>query len=201
MHHLRSLLPEERRVFIEPRVFASSDFKKRWYPDLVICNSKEVIAVVEMKYRPRGSANWEGDLRKLNRIAERKGELFVSNTRYLGPPVDDRQYTFASKTLFGWLGIHRPFPAESYPQIPVLSTGHVFLTNRFVQFHALSVRNMLQSLCGDSDEEPAFPSHRLTRRSRQPSLCQLTRCEPRGCSSLRTVAQTSQAMRLGISSA
>lgn len=146
MVHLKPLLPTARRIFIEPRVFANFDHDKRWYPDLVICNSQEVIAVFEMKYRPRGFANWEWDLRKLNRIAELKDHLYVSNTRYLGPPVDDHQYTFSPKTLFGWLGVHRPFRTVEKPRIPILSEGHEFLAGRFVQIHALTHRQKAPKL-------------------------------------------------------
>lgn len=135
---LRSLLPEARRVFIEPLVFARGNEAKRWFPDLVVCNSKQVIAVVELKYQPRQFANWKLDLQKLNRIAELKQDLHVANTRYLGPPVDDREYTFASRTLFGWLGVHRPFPGLKKNQVPDMADGHEFLSGCFVQLHALT---------------------------------------------------------------
>lgn len=144
MNHLKRSFedfPKKRRIFIEPRVFNSGPQKRRWYPDLVICNEKEVIAVFELKYYPRGFVKWEKDLRKLNRISQLKSELYVSNTRYRGKPVDNHKYTFSPTTLFGWLGVHRPFPHEPNPRVPILSEGHQFLSNRFVQLHALTRRD------------------------------------------------------------
>ncbi|MEO1526811.1 MAG: hypothetical protein AAFX06_15350 [Planctomycetota bacterium] len=139
LFHLRSLLPKSRRVFIEPQVFSSDSKTDLWFPDLVVCNSREVIAVLELKYLPRATANWNKDLTKMNRIAELKDSLFVSNTRYLGPPADEREYRFASKTLFGWMGVHRPFRDGDDP--PRLSSGHRFLSGCFVQFHAITRHN------------------------------------------------------------
>lgn len=135
---LRSLLPDARRIFIEPRVFARGNEADRWYPDLVICNSKQVIAVFELKYQPRTFATWKPDVQKLNRIAELKEHLYVANTRYLGPPADDLDYSFANQTLFGWLGVHRHFPGIESGSVPNMSEGHKFLSGSFVQMHALT---------------------------------------------------------------
>jgi hypothetical protein len=72
---LRSLLRKAHRAFVEPRVFGRDNKAKRWYPDLVVCNSKHVIAVFELTYLPRGFSAWKADVRKLNQIAKLKDRL------------------------------------------------------------------------------------------------------------------------------
>ncbi|QEG24765.1 hypothetical protein MFFC18_46880 [Mariniblastus fucicola] len=48
--HLVEELPDNRCTFIEPRIRADDGNSiPRIYPDLVVCNSKSVIAVVELK--------------------------------------------------------------------------------------------------------------------------------------------------------
>lgn len=45
------LAPRSRRMFIEPCMSASGSTKQLQYPDLVICNSREVIGIIELKYQ------------------------------------------------------------------------------------------------------------------------------------------------------
>lgn len=136
---LNQVLPARtRRMFIEPRVvFATDQPQSLCYPDIAICNTREVIAVVEIKYQPRTRPSYDGDLQKLRLMAERRAELQISNARFRGPVVDARQYPFSKNVLFVWAGVHRK-PKESFesPHVPMLSEGFAEMAGCFVQLHA-----------------------------------------------------------------
>jgi hypothetical protein len=52
--HINASLPKTRRLFIEPSLtIRGRSGVKRIIPDIVICNTREVISVVELKYLPR----------------------------------------------------------------------------------------------------------------------------------------------------
>jgi hypothetical protein len=76
------------------------------FPDLVICNTKEVIGIVELKYQPRGKPNWPKDLQTFDFIVKNRDQIYVSNARYRGIIADDREYPLAKDILFVWAGIH-----------------------------------------------------------------------------------------------
>ena len=139
--HLRLEIPKARRIFIEPRVFDAKDATRRWFPDMVVCNSREVIAVLEMKYTPRGYPKYERDVEKLKSVAKLRKRLHVANTRYLGVPIDDRQYLFSPKTVFVWVGVHRSFPGCDNSEVPRLVKGNSNFTNSFIQFHGITAAN------------------------------------------------------------
>jgi hypothetical protein len=122
-------------MFIEPQ-FHVMDSGTRVIPDIVICNSRSIIAVIELKYRPRGSAVYQKDIRTLDLLATCGVSLSLSNERFSGPLVDGRVYGFATKTLFVWGGFHRQPKMGSLLQSPFLSTDFDSLAGRFLQLHA-----------------------------------------------------------------
>lgn len=128
-------LPPERRMFIEPRLALRAARGRRIvHPDLVICDTRSVIAVTEIKYLPRGRPNHAKDLRTLRTIARQRDRLFVSNARFRGPEADAREYGFSPRTLFVWAGVHRPW--RSGGELPLLSAGAPELAGCFLQLHA-----------------------------------------------------------------
>jgi hypothetical protein len=94
-------------MFIEPRIpFEVSGSKKIYVPDIMICNSREIIGVIELKYQPRGRPRYEKDVNNLADIARCKKKIVVSNERFRGPSVDTTEYTLAEHVLFVWAGVH-----------------------------------------------------------------------------------------------
>ena len=132
---LNELLPKHQRMFIEPRFSITAD-GKRCIPDIVVCSRRRIIAVIEIKYRPRGKAAYRKDVRSLDALARNGKSLSVSNLRFSGLPVDKTLYTFSANTLFVWAGFHRPAKAGSYADLPPLSNGFDALMGRFMQLHA-----------------------------------------------------------------
>jgi hypothetical protein len=104
------LPPDTRRMFIEPRMhvpgLTSAEGGATRFPDLVVCNTKEVIGIIELKYGPRVLPDWEKDLATFKWIAEQRGSITVCNSRYRGEEVDGRPYPLSDEVLFVWAGIH-----------------------------------------------------------------------------------------------
>lgn len=71
----------KRRLFVHPGIRFKGENSKgtideSFFPDLAICNSREVIAFLEFKYRPcNPSPGFKKDLKKLERIHSRKKEI------------------------------------------------------------------------------------------------------------------------------
>jgi len=131
-------LPSSRRTFIEPRIHSNRTSKiPRRYPDLLVCDSRNVIAVIELKYSPKILPNYEKDLKTLKWIATNKPTLHVENNRFLGSSTSRERYNFSDKVLFVWAGIHRQ-PKASYrePDADLFSKSIRVLANCFVQLHA-----------------------------------------------------------------
>ncbi len=94
----------KRTVFVEPRV----EFKDgtRRHPDLVICNRDQVVAVVELKYSPRGKPSPEKDFNTLVRVSRVLSQVSVTNERYRGP-TKPRQYGIAANAVLCWAAVSK----------------------------------------------------------------------------------------------
>lgn len=100
----RILPPKTRRMFIEPRMCDSQGQVR--YPDIVICNSKEVIGILELKYLPRGRPNWEKDVDTFHWIVANQRHIVISNDRFRGVAADDRVYSLSKDVLYVWGSVH-----------------------------------------------------------------------------------------------
>ncbi len=128
-----------RRIFVEPRI--SGDKGKHRYPDVVICNRRQIIAVVELKYQPRVPAvrgEYQKDLDTLCWIQERTEGVAISNDRYLGPSGQLRTYSVAKDALFCWAGVYRASRFDIACHAPRK------LTDQLLVLHAIT----------DDDREP-----------------------------------------------
>ncbi len=134
---LNKALPSgRRRMFIEPCVTRGKSHP-RHFPDIVICNTVRVIAVIEIKYMPRGLPSSDRDVDKLRYIAKHREHLHVSNVRFRGPASDAKVYKFSKDVLFVWAAVHKT-PRDSYesPEVSMLSQGIKELERCFLQLHA-----------------------------------------------------------------
>lgn len=134
---LNNILPEEtRRMFIEP-VLKVPRSGRTHFPDIVICNTQEVIAVVEIKYQPRVLPSHKKDLRTLSVVAANREHLSVSNTRIHGVSADPKKYPFSKDVLFVLAGVHKsPKTSFGSKHVPLLATGISGLAGCFLQLHA-----------------------------------------------------------------
>ncbi|MCA9270458.1 MAG: hypothetical protein KDA41_18380 [Planctomycetales bacterium] len=137
---LNCILPDTRRMFVEPRVaLRTGGAVRRFYPDIVICSALQVIAVVELKYQPRGKPSYRKDLNTLQFISANRAKLFVSNPRYLGERAAVKKYGFSKRTLFVWAGVHREEDSTGdIIDLPPLNAGIRELAGCFLELHAVT---------------------------------------------------------------
>ena len=132
--HLNPLLSKNRRLFIEPRMtIQTPKGKKKIYPDIVVCNTKQVISVIELKYLPRTNPSYERDIKKLALIAKNRKQISIANVRFRGTEKDSRQYTLSSSILFVWAGIHKQLKQTNKI---LYSKGYKSLEKCYLQLHA-----------------------------------------------------------------
>ena len=111
--HLDEHLPKGRRMFIEPGIsIKKTSGLKRVYPDIAICNTKEVIAIIELKYQQRAQPSYGKDIETLNTLSRYRKKLKLKNVRYRGEEADSKEYLFSSNMLFVWAGIHGELKEE-----------------------------------------------------------------------------------------
>ena len=125
-----------RRMFIEPRLNAdvvANDGATRneiRFPDIVVCNTREVIGIVEIKYLPRTKPNWRKDMDTFLWIIDQRDQLSVQNVRHRGLEADGHVYRLAKDVLLVWAGIHAPLGHALSSHIDPRLTRH------FVALHA-----------------------------------------------------------------
>jgi hypothetical protein len=131
---LNSILPcESRRMFIEPAlVLQTSGTRKCRIPDIVVCNTKEVIGIIELKYLPRVKPNWKKDLDTLLWICEHRDDLRVQNSKYRGIESDGKAYPLSKDLLLVWAGVHCYQGAHLKPHIQPM------LSDSFLELHAIT---------------------------------------------------------------
>jgi hypothetical protein len=111
--NLRAVFTEEktaRRIFVEPAVKLADGSVIR--PDIVICNSREAICFLELKYVPRAKASTTKDMRSIASVASSNG-IAISLERYRGPERPLISFDVAKTVLFAWAGIHAGSTEES----------------------------------------------------------------------------------------
>jgi hypothetical protein len=114
------------------RVNANGEIKKL-IPDIVVCNTKEVISVIELKYLPRVQPRYEKDLQSLALIAENKNMISIANERFRGPEKDSTRYWLSKNILFVWAGVHAKEKTET--NCPY-SAPYSSLRNCYLELHA-----------------------------------------------------------------
>jgi hypothetical protein len=104
-----------RQLFIEPRVTVHQG-QGRLHPDVLVCNSREVIGIIELKYQPLRRPSWEKDFRSLESVGWDADQIEVDNRRYKGPNPGSRVFSIAREPLFVWASVYasprREIPTE-----------------------------------------------------------------------------------------
>jgi hypothetical protein len=128
----------KRQVFVEPTLTLPDGSLIR--PDMMICNAREVISVLELKYAPRGIAATTKDMRSISSIAG-ASELVVTLDRYRGPDLPRMSFQVSQTMLFAWAGIHcgDAEPAREWND-PAFA-GHYFL-----EMHAVTADGQVPEL-------------------------------------------------------
>ncbi|AOI72479.1 hypothetical protein WI32_10880 [Burkholderia ubonensis] len=127
----------KRQVFIEPTLNLNGSVIR---PDMMICNAREVICVLELKYVPRGRADTTKDMRSISSIA-RASELTVALERYRGPELTRPPFKVSGTVLFAWAGIHcgDTEPAQEWKD-------PAFADHYFLELHAVTTEGEVPQL-------------------------------------------------------
>jgi hypothetical protein len=124
-----------RRLFIEPRLTTPSEPKIAKYPDIVICNSRSVIGIVEIKYLPRVRPKFDKDLETLDWVLAHSKELVLSNDRYRGPCAQAKKYPLSNDAVLCWGGVYAAPKEES---ITLTEVPAAPINQRVFVLHALT---------------------------------------------------------------
>lgn len=111
---------------------------KRLFPDIVVCNTKEVIAVIELKYLPRGQPRYKKDINSLSLIAKNRHKISIANDRFKGSEKDANKYALSKNILFVWAGVHAKEREEANT---LFSSGNKSLDGCYLQLHAVTESN------------------------------------------------------------
>ncbi len=128
-----------RQLFIETPIKININGSiKKVIPDIIICSPQKVIAVIELKYLPRGQPKYEKDLETLALISKHRNKIKVINKRFRGENKQRTEYDLSSKMLFVWASVH----AEEKKQTDVpYSHGKNYLKGCYLELHAETVDN------------------------------------------------------------
>lgn len=120
-----------RKLFIEPSIRLGDEVR---YPDLVICNSRAIIGVVELKYLPRVAPKFNKDIDTLRRVAEQGRQLTIENKRFFGKKSAPLSYTLSEDAVLCWAGIYKCHANAGHakPKVPEALSG------RYLQLDALT---------------------------------------------------------------
>ena len=128
-HHLGS----NWRLFIEPPITVLADGRKKTLrPDIVVGDTRQIIAVIELKYLPRTRPRYEKDIRSLGLIADNKRLAKIRHDRFRGPQTAAVEYSASASTLFVWAGVHVAGGCEGR----LFSDGYDSIAGRYLQIHA-----------------------------------------------------------------
>ncbi len=132
--YLNQSLSKNRRLFIEPGLsIKMKDGFKKLVPDIVVCNRREVISVVELKYLPRAQPKFKKDIETLSLIANNRDQLEISNSRFRGVEKDGNKYSLSKNILFVWAGVHAK---EKKPSGALYSSNIEALDGCYLELHA-----------------------------------------------------------------
>ena len=118
-----------RSLFVEP-CFSCPTTGQRRSPDIIVCHTKQIIAAIELKFLPRGRPATAKDLDTLEWLASIGGAVSLSNDRYLGKPLVNKQYTIADDAILCWGGVYKA------PEMPLEAGSH--MSKRFLALHAIT---------------------------------------------------------------
>jgi len=104
----------KRRVFVEPKM--QLDIGARVHPDLLICNSRSIIGVVELKYQPRMRPQYEKDFATFKSLAAEGANIRIENRYFRGPDSGGGRFALSADPMYVWAGVYRG-PVRDIPGI------------------------------------------------------------------------------------
>jgi hypothetical protein len=142
-----------RQIFVEPRfsIPTEGNRKLHYIPDLIVCDTRQIIAVVELKYQPRSNPSFQKDFKTLVTVATtaREQHLTFINKRYRGEG-DPAPYPLATDVVFVWAGVHKKAlaRADAHEKMTGIWKESVpdALANQLLVLHAHTARGALAKI-------------------------------------------------------
>lgn len=162
----------KRTIFVEPQLgFDNVTFpsgrevvaktpqrRKIYFPDLVVCDSTKVIAVIELKFLPKIilfhsnpqelNKGVKKDIRTFSEIAhnlmteshqQTMVGMNVLNERYLGVRAKEKTYQISPDCLMIWAGVHKkPADTQLSTQPLIFQSSAVFEKMNWLEIHSLT---------------------------------------------------------------
>ena len=124
-HELRQQFEKEGRptfkIYVEPRIQLPKMGRlvaRTVIPDLVVCNDRSVIAVIELKFSPKGAPGSSKDFETFERMSLQHDMVEVRHTRWFGEKPVRKPYPLADSVLFVWAAVgKRTSRAGSQPEL------------------------------------------------------------------------------------
>lgn len=144
-----------RQIFIEPHILLPDDVipdKRNIFPDLVICDSKQIIGIVELKYQPKKPPSFDKDLDTLQALWNCDGrDVGISNRRCLGPNSRIKKFHISSHLLIVWAGVHVAVSDDVKHRI---LPGDIESHQYFMRFHAETSESNVVLISSHPNGEP-----------------------------------------------
>ena len=124
----------KRRVFVEPKMQLSTG--ARVHPDLLICNARAIIGVVELKYQPKMRPQYQKDFATFESLAAHGTGIEIDNSRYRGPDSGGGRYALDRNPMYVWAGVYRG-PVREIPGAPLQSVegGNLLVLHAATRAH------------------------------------------------------------------
>ncbi|MCA8995768.1 MAG: hypothetical protein KDA80_02255 [Planctomycetaceae bacterium] len=137
---------KQRRILVEPIMFLGEEkSERRFRPDLVICNRRSIIAVIEVKYRPHRLPHPEHPFAKdfecLSTMSTAQGteNIHFLDFRYRGALRRKKRFHLNKETLFVWCGFYRMEGDGTEPfDIASVTSRHAKLKGKILTLHAVT---------------------------------------------------------------
>ena len=128
-----------RQLFIEVPIKVNiGKNSKKVIPDIIICSPQKVIAVIELKYLPRGQPSYKKDIETLALLSQHKHMIQISNSRFRGNNKKRTEYDFSSNVLFILASVHAK---EKIKTDTPYSSGNKYLKGCYMELHAETVQD------------------------------------------------------------
>lgn len=132
-----------RSILVEPHLRLAGTGQSI-FPDVVICSSRSIIGVIELKYQPRVIPSTSKDIRTLQALAAHEGSLTLSNERFRGPSTHPPVYSLSPTAVLCWAGVY--CRREALDLRPLVENS---LLDRLLQLHAVTSTECVPVLlCG-----------------------------------------------------
>ncbi len=137
--HLNHAVSRSRRIFIAPTFsMRTKGGIRRIVPDLVVCNTREVISVIEVKFCPGDHPRYKKAIENLAAIAEHRNQISVDLQQLHDKDKQLKNFSMSKHILFVWACVHAK---NNSVGDDLYAADYDVLSNCFLELHASTQKN------------------------------------------------------------